>query len=137
HGTGLKSPLQIRRQCTRIGGCRCGGRFCVFSLRGCKGTSTLAGAAEMETPDGELVTASLAQICDWIQEAVAGCRSSPFAIASLNRALLAVESLSLAEPDFTRNRLIKARRYLQCGECGAAEFELTLAARNLKRIAAS
>lgn len=93
----------------------------------------------MELLGGKPLKSSLTQICDWIRQAVEGSHSAPLTIDDLERALLAVDSLNLPDEMSVgpRGQLLKARRYLQCGESGAAEFELSRAARSLKRTLSS
>ena len=89
----------------------------------------------MEVSDGTQVTRTAgAQVIECIGMAMDRSREEPSVIADLDRALLAVNSLDLPtdESALARSRLIKAQRYLQCGERGAAEFELSLALRSLK-----
>ena len=89
----------------------------------------------MEVSDGKHVTKPpSAHVTECICLALKRCRAAPFAIADLDRALLAVNSLDLPTDEYAlaRSRLLKARRYLQCGERGAAKFELSLVLRSLK-----
>ncbi len=89
----------------------------------------------MEMLGGEPVTNSLMQIYDRIGRSFHGQHCAPLTIESLEGLLMAVESLDVADEEsaIARSQLRKAIRYLQCGECGAAEFELSLAARVLRK----
>jgi hypothetical protein len=89
----------------------------------------------MELVGGKSLKNTLMPLCDWIRQIAGGAHSTPLTADDLERILLAVDSLKLPDEMSIglRGQLLKARRYLQCGECGAAEFELSLAARSLKR----
>jgi hypothetical protein len=89
----------------------------------------------MEVSDGRHVTKSpLAHLTECICLALKRSHAAPLAITDLDGALLALSSLELATDEYVlaRSRLLKARRYLQCGERGAAEFEMSMALRSLK-----
>lgn len=89
----------------------------------------------MEVSDGRQVTKSpLAHVTEYICLALKRSIAAPLAITDLDDALLALDSLELPTDEFVlaRSRLLKARRYLQCGERGAADFEMSMALRSLK-----
>lgn len=89
----------------------------------------------MEVLNGiHVTTTSTAQAIGCVALALQRSRPMPRAIADVECALQAVSSPEFASDDsaLARNRLLKAQRYLQCGERGAAEFELSLVLRSLK-----
>ena len=75
-----------------------------------------------------------ADVIDCITLALELSRSPPHALLALCSALVIVEALPLATGEYALlcNRIGNAQRYLQFGECGAAEYELTMISRSFE-----
>ncbi len=75
-----------------------------------------------------------ADVIDCIKLALDLSRNPPHALIALDCASIIVEALPLATGEYALlcNRIGNAQRYLQCGERGAAEYELKMIARSFE-----
>lgn len=75
-----------------------------------------------------------ADVIDCITLALDLSRNPPHALLALDCASIIVEALPLATAEYALlcNRIGNAQRYLQCGERGAAEYELKMIARSFE-----
>lgn len=86
----------------------------------------------MEVTDETRFASSIAEAVGAASRLLKGCNSARSAVAVVDRAMQLLDACpnEVDEHFLIRRRLVKAQRFLRCGEIGAAEFELNMLMRS-------